>query len=244
MGLSSRAVATSVVAAVVAAAAFYGIFPLTIATAVLAVLVAVGWPALLDQPAKGGSGLVIGMTGVGAVAAVAATDGEPSLRNLPLVLAMGVVLAFVAEMLRRDGRPRLVESLLGTVSGLVVAVSAAGWIAADRTEPGAALVVTCAATLAIASAVSALPLAGWWSSIVTVALAAVAGGALGFALPAVEISNGLWTGVVSGMLVAGLRALFDQLPALERKQAALAAIVLPVTVGGILVFVVGRVLVG
>jgi len=244
VGLSSRAVATSVVAAAVAAAAFFGLLPLTIAAAVLVVLVAVGWPALLGQPAPGGSGLVIGLTGVGAVAVVAATDGEPALRNLPLVLAMGIVLAFVAEMLRRDGRPRLVESLLGTVSGLVVAVSAAGWIATDRTDAGAELVVTCAATLAVASAISALPLAGWWSSVVTVVAAAAAGAALGYVLPEVAISNGLWTGVVSGMLVAGLRALFDQLPALERRQAAVAAIVLPVTVGGILVFVVGRVLVG
>jgi hypothetical protein len=232
------------VAAAVAAAAFYGLLPLTIAAAALALLVAVGWPALLDQPAPGGSGLVIGLTGVGAVGAVAATEGEPALRNLPLVLAMGIVLAFVAEMLRRDGRPRLVESLLGTVSGLVVAVSAAGWIATDRTDAGAALVVTCAATLAVASAISALPLAGWWSSIVTVAVAALAGGGLGYLLPDVESGTGLWAGVVSGMLVAGLRALFDQLPALGRKQAALAAIVLPVTVGGILVFVVGRVVVG
>ncbi|MHA7133651.1 hypothetical protein [Oerskovia turbata] len=244
MGLSSRAVATSVVAAAVAAAAFFGLLPLTIAAGALAVLVAIGWPALLDQPAPGGSGLVIGLTGVGAVGAVAATEGEPALRNLPIVLAMGVVLAFVAEMLRRDGRPRLVESLLGTVSGVVVAVSAAGWIATDRTEAGAALVVTCAVTIAVASAISALPLAGWWSSIVTVAAAAAAGGGLGYFLPAVESVIGLWTGVVAGMLVAGLRALFDQLPALERKQAALAAIVLPVTVGGILVFVVGRVVVG
>ena len=244
MGLSSRAVATSVVAAVVAAAAFFGLLPLTVAAGALAVLVAVGWPALLGQPAPGGSALVIGLTGTGAVGVVAATQGEPSMRNLPLVLAMGIVLAFVAEMLRRDGRPRLVESLLGTVSGLVVAVSGAGWIATDRTDAGAELVVTCAVAIAVASAISALPLAGWWSSVVTVAAATVAGGALGYVLLEVEISSGLWTGVVSGMLVAGLRALFDQLPTLERRQAALAATVLPVTLGGILVFVVGRVVVG
>jgi hypothetical protein len=244
VGLSSRAVATAVVAAAVAVAAFFGLLPLTLASAALAVLVAIGWPSLLNQPAPGGSGLVIGLTGVGAVAAVAATEGEPSLRNLPLVLAMGIVLAFVAEMLRRDGRPRLVESLLGTVSGLVVAVSAAGWIATDRTDAGAALVVTCAATLAVASAVSALPVPGWWNTLLTLAASIAAGGALAWALPEVVTVNGLWTGAVSGMLVAALHALFDQLPALERRAAALAAIVLPVTVGGILVFVVGRVLVG
>ncbi|MEK8227511.1 hypothetical protein NKG05_17520 [Oerskovia sp. M15] len=106
-----------------------------------------------------------------------------------------------------------------------------GWIATDRTDAGAALVVTCAATLAVSSAVSALPLSGWWGSIVTVAAAVAAGGALGAVLPEVETTNGLWTGAVAGMLVAALHALFDQLPALERRAASVAAIVLPVTVG-------------
>ena len=47
-----------------------------------------------------------------------------------------------------------------------------------------------------------------------------------------------------GVLVATLHALFDQLPSLERRWPSLAAVTLPVTVTGILVYVVGRVLVG
>ena len=49
---------------------------------------------------------------------------------------------------------------------------------------------------------------------------------------------------VAGLLVASLQLLFDRLPELRRPWAALAAIVLPIAVGGMLVYVVGRLLVG
>ncbi|WP_265522921.1 hypothetical protein [Oerskovia flava] len=244
MDLSTRAVATACVAAAVAVAAFFGPLTLTLAAGALALLVAIGWPSLLDHPAPGGSRLVVALAGLGAVAATGATQGEPALRNLPLVLAMAVVLAFVAELLRTDGRPRLVESLFGTTSGVVVAVSCAGWIAAGRSDAGASLVVTCAVALAVASAVSALPLPGWWGAVATVALAVVAGGVVSAVMPMLSVLSGLWSGVVAGLLVAALHTLFDQLPGLSRRTAAATAIVLPVAVGGTLIFVVGRVIVG
>src|SRR6478735_1595790 len=85
-----------------AVAAFFGPLPLTLASAALALVVAIGWPRLLDIPVHGGTRVVIGIAGVGAVAATAATPGEPALRYLPVVLALSIVLAFVAELLRRD----------------------------------------------------------------------------------------------------------------------------------------------
>src|SRR3712207_7517865 len=51
------------------------------------------------------------------------TAGEPFLRELPEVLALAVLLAFVHELLRRDGRERLVESVAGAAAGVVVAAS-------------------------------------------------------------------------------------------------------------------------
>jgi hypothetical protein len=46
------------------------------------------------------------------------------------------------------------------------------------------------------------------------------------------------------MLIAALDALFHRLPALRKRFASMAAVVLPVAVSGILVYVVGRVLNG
>ncbi len=194
MDLSTRAVVTACLAAVVAVAAFFGPLPLTIASGALALGVAIGWPRLLDIPVHGGTRVVIAIAGLGAVAATAATHGEPALRHLPVVLALSVVLAFVAELLRRDGRPRLVESLIGTVSGIVVATSSAGWIAAGRTDAGESLVVTTAVALAVASAVSALPLGGWLNAALTLGLAVLAGGAVGYVMPDLELLGGVWAG--------------------------------------------------
>jgi hypothetical protein len=50
--------------------------------------------------------------------------------------------------------------------------------------------------------------------------------------------------VAVGVLCAAGDALFDRLPALEHRLAGWAVAVLPVAVTGILVYVVGRVLVG
>ncbi|MFC8922607.1 hypothetical protein [Cellulosimicrobium sp. NPDC057127] len=244
MDLSTRAVVTACLAAAVAVAAFFGQLPLTVAAGALALAVAVGWPRLLDIPVHGGTRIVIAIAGVGAVAATAATPGEPALRHLPVVLALSIVLAFVAELLRRDGRPRLTESLIGTVSGIVVATSCAGWIATGRTDAGASLVVTCAVALAVASAASALPVGGWVNAGLTLGLAVAAGGAVGYVMPGLDLLSGVWSGVVAGMLVASLHALFDRLPELRGRLGAFSATALPVAVGGTLIFVVGRVIVG
>jgi hypothetical protein len=242
--LSTRAVVTACLAAGIAVAAFFGPLPLAAASGALALIVAIGWPRLLDIPVHGGTRVVIAIAGLGAVGATYATHGEPALRHLPVVLALAVVLAFVAELLRRDGRPRLVESLIGTVSGIVVATSCAGWIATGRTDAGESLVVTCAVALAVASAVSALPLGGWTNAALTLGLAIAAGGAVGYVMPDLDLLSGVWSGVVAGLLVASLHALFDQLPELRGRLGAFSATALPVAVGGTLIFVVGRVIVG
>ena len=245
--VTTRAVWTAVLAAVVAASASFdafGILPLTAVSAVLVLLVAAGWAPLLRLPAQGGTTVVVALAGLGAVAVAWATRGEPVLRNVPLVLAMALVLAFVAEMLRRGGRPRLVESVSGTVTGAVVAVCCSGWVAAGRSEAGASLVVVSAVGLAVASAVSATPVArSWAGSLVGVALGGVAAGGAAMLVPSIDPVSGLVAGVVTGLVVAVLRLLFERQPALTSRYAVLAAVTTPVAVAGILVFVVGRLVV-
>jgi len=242
MDVSTRAVATAVVAALVAVAAIVGELPLIVLSGVLAVALAVGWPSLIDLPRKPGASILIAFGGVGAVAAIALTSGEPFLRELPLVFAAAIVLAFVNELLRRDGRERLVESVSGVVSGVLVAASVAGWIAAGRTTGGANLVVTGAVALAVGSAVSALPVVGWAGAFATLAAAVGAGAGAGLLVPAITPQAGGLIGFAVGILIATLLELFDRLPALAGRSAALAAVILPVTVSGILVYVAGRVL--
>ncbi|GII97773.1 hypothetical protein CLV28_2133 [Sediminihabitans luteus] len=239
---STRAVGTAVAAVALAAAAFAGAIPLLVASAVLVALLAYGWPALLDLPAPGGTRTVMLLAGFGAVAGVHLTKGEQALRNLPLVLAMAVLLAFVNEMIRHDGRPRLVDSVTGTVTGTVIAVATSGWLATVRSDGGVALVVACAAALAVAAAFSALSFRGWWGEGLTVLVGVVGGGAVAAVMPDLPAVDGVWAGLVAGLLVAAAHLLLGRMRVVrESRAAALAAIVLPVALGGSLVYVVGRI---
>lgn len=249
---SNRAVTTAVLATLVAVAGVLGGVSLAgrdgVVLAALLVLLsgvlALGWPRVAGLPARAGSGVVIGLAGVAAVVVVHVTTTEPLLGDVPAVFAGAVLAAFVAELVRRDGRERLVESLAGTVAGALVPVCAAGWLAAERTAAGDAVVVTGAVALAVGSAITALPLRGWAGAGATLG-AAVAGGLVaGAALPTVGLLSGALLGAAIGVLVASGDALFDRLPALEHRLAGWAVAVLPVAVTGILVYVVGRVLVG
>ncbi|GIG21391.1 hypothetical protein Cch01nite_21150 [Cellulomonas chitinilytica] len=244
MQLATRAVVTAALAALVAVAGYFGGIYVAGAAGLLALVFAVGWPSLAGLPFRPGSTVVVALAGLGGVAVVHFVADEPYLRDLPVVLAGAIVLAFINELLRRDGRPRLVESVSGTVAGTAVAVAVTGWVATDRSAGGESLVVAGATALAVGSAVVALTLAPLLGAVVT-SLAATAAGALaGALLPGMGVVPGAALGFAVGVLVAALHALFDRLPALSRKTAALAAVTLPVTVTGTLVYVVGRVLGG
>src|SRR5690606_41768568 len=63
-------------------------------------------------------------------------------------------------VLRCAGRPRLVQSVSGRVSGAAVAASAGLWPALGDGRPATAVVVTAAAALAAGAACTALPMRG------------------------------------------------------------------------------------
>lgn len=243
MQLATRAVVTAALAAAVAVAGYLGGLPLTITAALLALAFALGWPSLVGLPFRIGSTVVVAVGGIGAVVVVHLTEDQPYLRFLPVVFAAAILLSFVNELVRRDGRERLVESVSGTVTGTLVAVAAAGWVATGNTPGGEPLVVVGALALAVGSAVVALHLATWLGAVVTSVAAALAGALGGAILPDIDVVPALVLGLAVGVLVATLHVLFDELPSLERAWPSLAAVTLPVTVTGTLVYVIGRVLV-
>ena len=244
MDVSTRAVGTTAVAAAVAGAAILGDAPVVGVAAALALVVAVGWPSLLRLPSVLGAGVVIALGGMGAVATVTATQGQPFLRELPIVVALAVLLAFVNELARQDGRLRLVESVTGTVTGVMVATAAAGWVVAGRAPGGTSLVVSGAVALFVSALISVFPLTGWTGASLTAAAGALGGGAAAAVMPDINVLAGVLLGLATGILVAALHVLFDDVPAARGPLAGSAVIVLPVAVTGILVYVVGRVLVG
>lgn len=241
---AGRAVLSAAVATLVAVAAFVHDLALAGLVAALTLVLAAGWPRLLRLPSPTGSGVVVALAGVGAVTAVTAAGTGPLLGHAAVVVAMAVLLAFVNELVRQDGRLRLVESVTGTVSGVLVVASAAGWVAALQTPGGESLVVAGAASLAVASGVSVVHLGPRAGATVTTGAGVIAGGAVGAVMPDVALVPGAALGLATGLLVAAMHVLLEGVPSLRRRLPALAATVLPVVVSGTLVYVVGRVLVG
>ncbi|ACQ81660.1 conserved hypothetical protein [Beutenbergia cavernae DSM 12333] len=238
MGSSTRAVLTSLAATGLAVAAYLS-WPGFVAAAGAATLIfAVGWAMLLGLPAARGTIVVL----VGAtLAAFGAVLVGGDLRYLAVVMALGVGAAFVHELARRDGRPRLVESLAGTVTGLAVVCSGAGWAALGPGVIEVALVLCAAIALAAASACTAIRLGPWREALITMGVTTVVGAVAGLALlTSIGALTGALVGLATGTLTAALHILLGRYPTAGRFPAGLAAAMLPIVVVGIPVYVVDR----
>lgn len=224
----------------VALAAVAGPNVLAAALVVVVVVVASGWPGLLSLPTQRGSTTIISLCGAVAVAVATLTTDEPLLRWLPVVLALSVIVAFWHQLLRRDMRPRLVESVTGVISGVVVVELAAGWAAALTSPAGLDVVLVGAAGVAAAAAATALP----WPQRLTGPTALVAGAAFGSLaakpLPVLAL-DGAAVGVGVAVVVVALDRLLTHLPTATSRQAGFAIGGAAVSSVGVVVYLVGRV---
>lgn len=236
--LSRRSVLPGLVAAsfaLAAAAAFGAGGPVGVLLVllVLVLVLGVGWPTLLGLPTRGGSTTILALGSAAAVVVVALTaDGGDiergvrpdvgDLRWLSPVLAVTVILAFTHQLLRRDLRPRLVESVTGVVSGAVVGVLAAGWMAvAIAAEATTLIAVTVAPLVCAAIAVTIR-----WRHPVYVAavVSAAAAAAAVVSHQSAELAWGLGAviGGVVGVIVMSLDRLLAWMPSAASREAQLA----------------------
>ena len=234
---------SSVALAAVIAVAAWTASPLLLAAAVgLAVLAfATGCGPLLDLPAPRGSAVVVIVSGGGGagVALRAATAVHP-LASFAALLARAVLLAFGHELLRRHGRPHLVESLAGTLAAEAVALLGAGWVLLPGTRLGLTAVAAVAAAVVGVRLAGLLPvparLAGW--------VALIAGGVLGTAIgvalaPARYLPVALLALGVSAV-AAGVDRLLEGIPDLRGTAVTLSAGAAPVLAVGTVAYVLDR----
>lgn len=234
-----RAVVTATAATGIGMTAFGDRYLLVGTVAAMSVVFAVGWPSLLGLPSRRGGSIVLVATAVVGLAVLLLTD---DLAYVAVVFGLSVVAGFVHELARRDGRPRLVESVSGVVTGAVVVTSAAGWIAIGTGRAPVGLLLCGVVTLAVAATCTALPVPTWFGAPLTIVLAAVSGLAVGYLIPVVDMLTGVLVGLAAGVLTASVHRLFGQFPASGRPWPALAAALLPVAVSGVPVYVLGRLL--
>ncbi|WP_394216978.1 hypothetical protein [Brachybacterium vulturis] len=129
--------------------------------ALLALLIGIAWPGLLELPSPGGTRVVVAGTGiVGTLVTVLSPERISPLTGVVMVCATGVFAAFVHQMVRAERRD-LTASLTGTVAGVFVAGISASWIIAQSAavEAGTTGMITAiAAGLAATLLVNSTPL--------------------------------------------------------------------------------------
>lgn len=241
------AAASLVLAALMALAGYAGSSVLLAAAALVVLVVAIGWPVLLQLPDPRGTSLVIVLTGWAAVAVSWwSAGGARPLAIFAIVVALAVLAAFAHELTRRDGRPQLVESVTGTLSGQVTAVLAAGWVLLPGAAPGVAGVVVAAAAVGAARVVTALPLPGQVSGWASLVLGAGAGSAAALVLGRDGLQACVVAAVAAAAVVAGLdRLLATQAVEAKRSSVGLLAIAAaPVSSVGMVAYTVIRLLAG
>jgi hypothetical protein len=231
-------------AALVGITAYAGTWPLAGAVLVVAGVLAWGWPALMELPAPRGTTTALGISGVLATVSVAATRDEPLLDWLALAAAGGVLVAFLHQLLRRDGRPRLVDSLSGEVMAVALIVCAAALIGLPRANGGADAVLSLAACAAASFAVELVPLPERLMTLPLIVGSSAAGGLAAGLVPDTKVAFGAVVGLAYAVGVVCLRRMFMARPVLAFLPAGLALAMAPIAAGGVMTYVLARLFVG
>lgn len=139
--------ATVLGAVLVAISASAGESVLALALLLGSLVVAWGWPRAAGLPSPKGSSAVLAITALLAVGSVLAAEQYPFLRWTSAALALGLIAMFGQQLLRRDGRPRLTESVMGTALGLVVLGSGVAYLPLVHVTDGAQLIACAMAAI-------------------------------------------------------------------------------------------------
>lgn len=237
-----------VLAALLGLAALSGPVQLAAALLVLGALLGWGWAGALALPSAHGTAGVLAASALLITGSVlVGGEGRSSLELVPVAVCGALVLAFLHQLLRRDGRPRLVESISSVVLGL--ALLAGGVLMVPLATDGTgALLVLLAVVAAAASAV--VDLTGRWvrTRAWLVPAALVAGGASAVTVAVLARVDVAWTtclllGVAGGAVSQAVRMLFSVLPSMAGRRPRLVAAAASLLVVGPVVYTVARVLV-
>lgn len=234
-----QAIVAVVLALGVGVATVLGEVAVTAAAVVLVLLLAYGWPVLLRIPSPNSASVSIAIAGLAAVFAPLYTGGTAPLAWIPAIVGLSLLLAFLRELVRRDGRERLVESVTAQVAGMVVVGSAVGWITVLDATTLTQLPPTSAGLLAVALLTTAIPgLRTPVRVVVTVGGTLLVGVAIGYFSAELNYRLSLVLAAVIALVVLAMHALLASLMAKADWRGRLAAITAPVAAGGISVMCV------
>ncbi len=212
---------------------------LAIAVAWAGLVIAWGWPGLLGSTSRFGAPLSIAVAALGAAGAVWKTTGEPYLTYVPVALAAALVVMFLHQLLRRDGRGRLTQSVAVTAAGISIAALGSCYVALARFDGGLAVLTVALAAIAAGSLVELLtpvpPLRPW-----LLPFGMLLGGGAAAAVAAVQNDPATARAVLVGFVVAAvshaLRRVLAPLPAITTLRSQVASGVASVLVSAVVAY--------
>ncbi len=238
--------ATIALSALIALGGFASPYLVAAGIVLAGAVLAWGWPVLLALPSPRGTSTVLMIGTVLCAVAVALTRSDPFLQWVPAALAVAVIAAFAHQLLRRDGRPRLAESVSASAAGLATVSSGVSLVPLPLVL-GGAQALACAMAAAGLSAladpcVTSKRLRPW-----ALPIAMVLGGAGAVAVAAFVDRPGVGPAALLGVLVAAVahaaRRVLAVLPAMVLPRAQLAAGAASVLLTGVVVYTVVRIVV-
>ncbi|GER21558.1 hypothetical protein NCCP1664_00550 [Zafaria cholistanensis] len=213
----------------------------------LSLLFAAGWPRLFGLPAATQIAAVLGAAGLAAAAGAALAPMPQPLFWMAPAAAVGLILAFLVQLLRGTGEKLRLESMLSSATGALVVASGSGWIALDRiagTAAESSLMVAAGASMAAAILVCTIR---WPDRIVgplAVVVAVLVGGLATLAFGTAPLLPALAVGAVSGAVIAGVRSLVVSSGGPRGTLAAIATGLCAVLGSGTLAYFLERLLLG
>ncbi|MFQ6171476.1 hypothetical protein ACK8HX_07715 [Oryzobacter sp. R7] len=240
-------VATVVLAALLGLALVADPVVLAAGLAWAGIVLAWGWPGLHGSSSRFGSSLAIGVVAVlGPAAAVVPAD-EPYLRLVPVAVVAGLAVMFVHQMVRRDGRPRLTESIAVTSFGIAVVTLGAAWVPLTRSGRAADLAVIAFAAVAasaLGDLVTGLARLRPWMLPIAMLLGGGAGLVVAALLGGPDSGPAALTGLLCAAVAHAVRRVLTVLPAIGTFRAQLASGAASALVPGVVVYVLSLALVG
>jgi hypothetical protein len=247
-GIRALAVISAVALAVlIGLSALVSVMSTAFAVAFAAVVLVWGWVRLTDAPSPRPAALVLAAGSVAICATAALTRTEPYLVWVPVAVAVSLVAAFLHQVLRGGGRPRLTEGVASSVGALALVASGAAYIPVPYYPHGGPWVLVSVVGVA-GAAVPALLLGRRLSPAWVLLGAVVLGTAAAVVTAAFMTGVPLGWAALAGLVVAGLahpmmRVLFA-LPGAKTTPAAAAVGAAPVLSVGVVVYLLARIFAG
>ena len=243
-------IAVIALAGLLTISAFAGPALVALAVALAAGVITWGWAGLLGLPSPRGTALVLALGSAALIGTALATSVSPYLQWMPAALAGSLIVAFLHQLARRDGRPRLVESIASNITALAIVLSGATLVVLPRTEPGPWVVAAASGAVAVSAVTD---LAGSWHRLsprfrAWLAPVAMLGGGI-VATAVIHLSGAVSWGAAAllGVLAAGVshavRRVLAMLPAISGARSQLVSASASVLTVGVVVYVEGWLLI-